>query len=122
MVWGLLPVNPSLGLPTYYFFSKGTYKIGRKDCDVIIEKDRTISRIHADMIIDWDPLQIKLNGHSKALLTDHSKFGTFINNESGSKPIFSLPNKQVNLKDGDRVSFGTGNATFRERGRGGGGG
>ncbi|XP_031493565.1 nibrin homolog isoform X2 [Nymphaea colorata] len=113
MVWGLLPVNPSLGLPTYYFFSKGTYKIGRKDCDVIIEKDRTISRIHADVIIDWDPLQIKLHGHSKVLLTDHSKFGTFINNESGSKPIFSLPNKQVNLKDGDRVSFGTGNAAFR---------
>lgn len=82
-------------------------------CDVIIEKDRTISRVHADVLIDWDPLQIKKNGHSKVFLTDHSKFGTFVNKESGSKPVFSLPNKQVNLKDGDLVSFGTTNATFR---------
>ncbi|XP_073150650.1 nibrin homolog isoform X2 [Henckelia pumila] len=51
---------------------------------------------------------------SKVRVRDCSKYGTFINkNLDLKKNVHEFPNKEASLKDGDLVSFGTGNATYR---------
>ncbi|CBI24024.3 hypothetical protein VitviT2T_005056 [Vitis vinifera] len=119
MVWGLFPVDPLSGEDSYYIFAKGTYKVGRKGCDVIVKKDKGVSRIHAEIIVDsmisLDPQWNKSsNVSSNVRIRDCSKYGTFINKDLGSKEkLHEFPNKETTLKDGDLVSFGTGNATYR---------
>ena len=47
-------------------------------------------------------------------IRDWSKYGTFIRkNVEPRKKVHELPNKEMALEDGDLVSFGTGNATYR---------
>ncbi|KAK9285792.1 hypothetical protein L1049_024993 [Liquidambar formosana] len=119
MVWGLSPVDPLPGEDKYYIFTKGTYKVGRKGCHVIINKDKGVSRIHAEIIIDamtsLNPLQNKpSNVPSKVRIRDCSKYGTFINkNLESEEKVHDFQNRETTLKDGDLVSFGTGNATYR---------
>ena len=48
-----------------------------------------------------------------ARVRDLSKFGTFVNKESGNQPVNTLPKKETFLKNEDLLSFGTGDATFR---------
>ncbi|XP_070052098.1 nibrin homolog isoform X3 [Nicotiana tomentosiformis] len=119
MVWGLFPVDPLPGEDKYYFFNKGTYKVGRKGCDVIVNKDKGVSRIHAEIIIDEmssldQSLKKPSDISSKVRIRDCSKYGTFLNKNLGSKEkVHEFPNRETMLKDGDLVSFGTGNATYR---------
>ncbi|KAA8547638.1 hypothetical protein F0562_004067 [Nyssa sinensis] len=119
MVWGLFPADPQLGEDKYYIFRKGTYKVGRKGCDVIINKDKGVSRIHAEIVVDamvsLDHLQNKSsNVSSKVRIRDCSKYGTFINKNLGSKEkVHEFPNRETTLKDSDLISFGTGNATYK---------
>ncbi|KAK4430500.1 Nijmegen breakage syndrome 1 protein [Sesamum alatum] len=119
MVWGLFPVDPLPGEHEYYFFRKGTYKVGRKGCDIIVNKDKGVSRVHAEIIVDemicMDHLQKRhSNNSSKVRIRDCSKYGTFINKNLGSKEkVHELPNRETMLKDGDIVAFGTGNAKYR---------
>lgn len=119
MVWGLFPADPLPGEDKYFIFSKGTYKVGRKGCDVIVNKDKGVSRIHAELVIDAmtssDHLKKKSSVKSSNIrIRDCSKYGTFINKNLGSKEkVHEFPNKETTLEDGDLVSFGTGNATYR---------
>ncbi|KAK3027601.1 hypothetical protein RJ639_042277 [Escallonia herrerae] len=119
MVWGLFPVDPLSGEDRYYVFRIGTYKVGRRGCDVIVNKDKGVSRIHAEIMIDAmvspDHLQKKSpTVSSKVRIRDCSKYGTFITNSLGVKErVHEFPNMEATLKDGDFVSFGTGNATYR---------
>lgn len=119
MVWGLFPADSLSGEEKYYIFSKGTYKVGRKGCDIIISKDKGVSRIHAKIVVaamtNASPLAIKSSTSSaKVLIRDCSKYGTFVNKNLGSQEkVHEFPNKEATLKDGDMVSFGTGNATYR---------
>ncbi|XP_059623310.1 nibrin homolog isoform X2 [Cornus florida] len=119
MVWGLFPADPLSGDDKYYIFSKGTYKVGRKGCDVIINKDKGVSRIHSEIVVEGmaslDQLQNKPSKVSSSVrIRDCSKYGTFINKSQGSKEkVHEFPNKETTLKDGDLISFGTGNATYR---------
>ncbi|OMO99219.1 hypothetical protein COLO4_13435 [Corchorus olitorius] len=109
MVWALLPVDPSSGEEDkYYIFRKGTYKVGRKGCDIIIYKDKGVSRIHADIIVD------DMTQSSQVRIKDLSKYGTVINkNLCSKKKVHEFPDKHTSLEDGDLLSFGTGNATYR---------
>ncbi|KAK9016016.1 hypothetical protein V6N11_007101 [Hibiscus sabdariffa] len=92
----------------YYIFKKGTYSVGRKGCDVIIHKDKGVSRIHAHIMVD------EMTQSSQVTIKDLSKYGTFINkNLTSNKKVHHFPNKQTSLEDGDLLSFGTGNATLR---------
>nr|XP_048327291.1 nijmegen breakage syndrome 1 protein-like isoform X1 [Ziziphus jujuba var. spinosa] len=119
MVWGLFPVDPLSGEYEYYISAKGLYKVGRKGCDIIITKDKGVSRIHAEISVDVmtsiNPSQIKSSSSScKVLVWDCSKYGTFINKNLGSmEKVHQFPNKETTLRDGDLISFGTGNATYR---------
>ncbi|XP_052303552.1 nibrin homolog isoform X2 [Populus trichocarpa] len=114
MVWGLFPVDPLSGEDKYYIFTKGVYKVGRKGCDVIICKDKGVSRIHAELVVDEmismdHPLHMKSDLPSRVLIRDCSKYGTYINKEK----VHKFLNKETSLKDGDVVSFGTGTAVYR---------
>ncbi|KAJ7570527.1 hypothetical protein O6H91_01G124100 [Diphasiastrum complanatum] len=120
MVWSLSAENNSAPLvpPKYHFTSPGTYKVGRKDCHVILQADRTVSRLHAELTISpatpWLPTDSTTDIPAPELfLKDHSKFGTFVGKATGAKPVFSSPDRVVSVKDGDLLTFGTGNTTFR---------
>ncbi|XP_062150431.1 nibrin homolog isoform X2 [Alnus glutinosa] len=119
MVWGLFPADPLLDEDKYYIFARGTYKVGRKGCDVIITKNKGVSRIHAEIVVDamtsLNPLHKKpSNILSKVRIRDCSKYGTFIDKNLGQKEkVNELPNKETMLEDGDLISFGTGNAIYR---------
>lgn len=87
-------------------------------CDIIINKDKGVSRIHAEILIDemvsFDPQRQSSDIPSKVRIRDCSKYGTFINKNTGSKEkIHEYPDKETMLKDGDLISFGTGTATYR---------
>lgn len=119
MVWGFFPVDPLSGEDKLYIFAPGKYKVGRKGCDLTITKDKGVSRIHAEILVD---AMISLDSHnsylsnvsSKVRISDCSKYGTFVRRNSGLKEkIHELPRKEASLYDGDVVSFGSGNATYR---------
>lgn len=88
-------------------------------CDLTIAKDKGVSRIHAEILVD---AMIPLNSHnshlsnicSKVRISDCSKYGTFVRRNSGLKEkLHELSKKEASLCDGDVVSFGSGNATYR---------
>ncbi|VVA96241.1 unnamed protein product [Arabis nemorensis] len=119
MVWGLFPIDPLSGEDKYYIFAKGSYKIGRKGCDIIINKDKGVSRIHAELTFDATSVSTSRKKKSSETsfvirVKDCSKYGTFIKTDLGTKEkVHELPNKEKILKDGDVVTFGTGAANYR---------
>ncbi|KAJ4784291.1 Nijmegen breakage syndrome 1 protein [Rhynchospora pubera] len=117
MVWGLLPVDSPRGTQKYYIFSAGTYKVGRKDCDVIVQTDTSISRVHAEIIVDkmvsWEPANMGPASQSHVHILDRSKYGTFLRRGADSEATRLKKDEDVVLRDEDLVTFGTGNATFR---------
>ncbi|XP_039134953.1 nijmegen breakage syndrome 1 protein-like [Dioscorea cayenensis subsp. rotundata] len=106
MVWGLFPSESLRGTQKYYIFSKGSYKVGRRECDITVQTDTAVSRLHAEIIFDEVD-------QSCVRVVDRSKFGTWINKELGAKAVRLRENQEAMINDGDLVSFGTGNATFR---------
>ncbi|KAL5574083.1 hypothetical protein UlMin_023680 [Ulmus minor] len=117
MVWGLFPLDPVSGESKYYIFATGSYKVGRKGCDIIITKDKGVSRVHAEVLVDVMTLTQKTRSSSLSCnvrIKDCSKYGTFINKNLGSmEKVHEFPNKETSLTDGNLISFGTGNATYR---------
>ncbi|KAJ1694100.1 hypothetical protein LUZ63_010798 [Rhynchospora breviuscula] len=117
MVWGLLPVDSPRGTQKYYIFSAGTYKVGRKGCDVIVQTDTSISRVHAEIIVDkmvsWEPANVGPASQSHVHILDRSKYGTFLRKGADAEATRLKKDEDVVLRDGDLVTFGTGNATFR---------
>ncbi|XP_019096869.1 PREDICTED: nijmegen breakage syndrome 1 protein isoform X1 [Camelina sativa] len=121
MVWGLFPVDPLSGEDKYYIFTKGIYKIGRKGCDIIINKDKGVSRIHAELTFDATTVSTSRRNKSSdetssfvIRVKDCSKYGTFVKTDLGPKEkVHELPDKEKILKDGDVITFGTGSATYR---------
>lgn len=90
-------------------------------CDLTVTKDKGVSRIHAEIVVD---AMIILNSHrshqsnvsSNVRIRDCSKYGTFVSRNSGLKEkIHEFPKKEASLFDGDVVSFGSGNATYKLR-------
>uniref|UniRef100_A0A0E0M911 Nibrin homolog n=1 Tax=Oryza punctata TaxID=4537 RepID=A0A0E0M911_ORYPU len=117
MVWALTPVDTVRGTQRCYIFAAGTYKVGRKDCDVIVQTDTSISRIHAEIVVEkmvaWDPQSGAPASPSYVRVVDRSKYGTFFNKVQGTQGSRLHKDEDAMLSDGDTVTFGTGNATFR---------
>ncbi|KAG0473301.1 hypothetical protein HPP92_015158 [Vanilla planifolia] len=118
MVWSLVPAEGLRGAQKYYIFASGRYKVGRKDCDIVVQMDTAVSRLHAEVIVDKMVShdlcflgQKTPNSHVK--IKDYSKYGTFVNKELGPMSTRLRHSEEVKLKEGDTVTFGTGNATFR---------
>ena len=85
------------------------------DCTIIIQTDRTVSRLHAEIKLD---LAIRSGDctdfpRERITLKDLSKFGSFVNRSVDSKPVFSLSNKEISLNEGDILTFGTDSSSFR---------
>lgn len=87
------------------------------DCDVIVQTDTSISRVHAEIAIEkmvaWDPRSGAPSNPSYVRVVDRSKYGTFVNKVQGTQGSRLCKDEDVMLNDGDSVTFGTGNATFR---------
>ncbi|XP_031388603.1 nijmegen breakage syndrome 1 protein isoform X1 [Punica granatum] len=113
MVWGLFPADPlSAGEEKYYIFSKGTFKVGRKGCEIIVNKDKGVSRVHAEIIVDTiTSMSPGATESPKVRIRDLSKYGTFINKNLGSEE--KVHEKESTLRNGDLVSFGAGKAIYR---------
>ncbi|PWZ21073.1 Nijmegen breakage syndrome 1 protein, partial [Zea mays] len=91
--------------------------ISTTDCDVIVQTDTSISRVHAEIAIEkmvaWDPHSGAPASPSFVRVIDRSKYGTFVNKVHGTQGSRLHKDEDMMLTDGDAVTFGTGNATFR---------
>lgn len=93
-MWILSPLLP--GGETLYLLPSKEYVVGRKNCDVLLPNDQSISRVHAHLTTTDQSLTLK----------DASKYGTFVN---GQRLAANAP---VNLKSGDNVTFGVFDSKF----------
>lgn len=95
--------------------SNRIYKIGRKNPvgntsgplnDIQIESDQTVSRTHAEILIKFDEKKCdEIEQKAHIILTDNSKFGTFVNN------VKVDGFKQLNQND--IIKFGVNNTSFK---------
>lgn len=89
-----------------HYFPNGTYRVGRKEGDVIV-RDKSVSRKHATVEVATARFRPKdLTSKPSIILSDHSKFGTTVNNER-------LNNAKRELCDGDIVKFGTHDTIYK---------
>lgn len=94
-MWILTPQQPEAGEPNYLLPRK-EYVVGRKNCDILLPNDQSISRAHAHLTVTDQTL----------ILKDTSKYGTFVNSQRVAE------NTPVNLKSGDEVIFGVFHSKF----------
>ena len=94
-----------------YWFHAGTYTAGRKDTDILILDDSSISRKH--LTLEWSPSQHSL------LVTDSSKFGTKIQYSLQGKPvaehITGAPHTIPTTATGVHITLGNHDAQFEVR-------
>ncbi|XP_056123623.1 nibrin [Rhinichthys klamathensis goyatoka] len=72
------------------------YVVGRKNCEILLSNDQSISRVHANLTVTEQAVTLK----------DSSKYGTFINGEkleTGSTKT---------LQTGDKITFGVFQSKF----------
>ncbi|XP_019747741.1 nibrin isoform X2 [Hippocampus comes] len=93
-MWILSPMER--GGETHYLLSGKEYVVGRKNCDIVLPSDQSISRAHAHFIVTDQTLTLR----------DTSKYGTVVNGQ----PL--AQNSPVNLKSGDSITFGVFQSKF----------
>ncbi|XP_034553283.1 nibrin [Notolabrus celidotus] len=81
---------------THYLLSGKEYVVGRKNCDILLPSDQSISRAHAHLSATDQTLNLR----------DTSKYGTFVNSQRLAE------NSSVNLTSGDEVTFGVFHSKF----------
>lgn len=91
-MWILTPQQP--GAEAHYLLSGKEYVVGRKNCDILLPSDQSISRVHAHLTANDQTLTVK----------DTSKYGTFVNSQQITAP--------VNLNSGNLVTFGVFHSKF----------
>ncbi|XP_016387627.1 nibrin-like [Sinocyclocheilus rhinocerous] len=93
-MWKLQPTE-SRGESIVLFLGQ-EYVVGRKNCEILLSNDQSISRVHANLTVTQQAVTLK----------DSSKYGTFINGEkleTGSTKI---------LQTGDKITFGVFQSKF----------
>ncbi|XP_072378884.1 uncharacterized protein [Diabrotica undecimpunctata] len=75
----------------FYLINQNVFIIGRKKCDILLEKDSSISKQHA---------KICISNHEVAITDLGSKYKTTVNGTE------LAPNVEVQLKDKDTIHFG----------------
>lgn len=93
-MWILTSLEP--GGETHYLLSNKEYVVGRKNCDILLPNDQSISRAHAHLTATDQTLTVK----------DTSKYGSFVNSQRLTE------NTSVNLNSGDNVTFGVFQSKF----------
>uniref|UniRef100_T1J527 Nibrin n=1 Tax=Strigamia maritima TaxID=126957 RepID=T1J527_STRMM len=90
----------------YHLVSGKEYIVGRKDCQINIENDKSISRKHAVLTVIHQESNVCRPENLPILqVEDLSKFGTSVN----SDPV----NKAQILKNGDEIKFGGLNSKYK---------
>ncbi|XP_053699506.1 nibrin isoform X1 [Synchiropus splendidus] len=93
-MWILTPQQP--GGETHYLLSGEEYTVGRKNCEILLLNDLSISRVHARFVATEQILNVM----------DLSKYGTSVNNQLLS------PNTLKRLESGDSITFGVFHSKF----------
>ncbi|XP_067365098.1 nibrin isoform X2 [Channa argus] len=93
-MWILTPLQPEG--ETHYLLSSKEYVVGRKNCDILLPNDQSISRAHALLTATNENL----------ILQDTSKYGTFVNSQRVAE------NTPVNVKSGVILTFGVFQSKF----------
>ncbi|XP_054548092.1 nibrin isoform X2 [Talpa occidentalis] len=84
------------------------YLVGRKNCNILIEDDKSISRDHAVLTANFSVNNLSQSDEIPVLtIKDNSKYGTFVNEEKMQNGLTRT------LKTGDRVTFGVFESKFR---------
>ncbi|XP_053520686.1 nibrin isoform X2 [Artibeus jamaicensis] len=93
---------------SYRLLTGVEYVVGRKNCDILIENDQSISRSHAILTARFSAT-CQSQTPQIAILTikDKSKYGTFVNEEKMQSGLSQT------LLTGDRVTFGVFESKFR---------
>jgi len=60
---------------SFWFVSGKTYSVGRKECDILVN-DKSVSRKHAQIIVDLPKIKGNLKTIPQLKISDVSKFGT----------------------------------------------
>ncbi|XP_031432294.1 nibrin [Clupea harengus] len=94
-MWKLVPLQ-SGGEPLY-LLPGNEYVVGRKNCDILLGNDQSISRAHAQLSLSNQALTLK----------DNSKYGTFINDAQLATGTVQT------LNSGDRLTFGVYQSKFK---------
>ncbi|XP_056142395.1 nibrin isoform X2 [Lampris incognitus] len=94
-MWTLKSSEP--GGDTHYLLPGKEYVVGRKNCDILLPNDQSISRDHARLTVADQTLTLK----------DSSKYGTCVNNQR------LADNQPLKLNSGDNVIFGVFQSKFR---------
>ncbi|KAI7807208.1 nibrin [Triplophysa rosa] len=94
-MWKLQPTES--GGDSLFLLSGQTYVVGRKNCEILLSNDQSISREHARLIVTEQGISLK----------DSSKYGTFVNDEK------LKTGSTKSLQTGDRVTFGVFQSKFR---------
>ncbi|XP_035236770.1 nibrin [Anguilla anguilla] len=102
-MWKLNPVE--VGGESYYLLPGKEYVVGRKNCEVLLQNDQSISRVHAHLTVS--PQNINQKQPVELTVKDSSKYGTFVNEERLSNAISKV------LRSGDRLTFGVFQSKFR---------
>lgn len=97
---------------TSYLLCNRTYKIGRaqvdptKNPDLALNGDSSVSRLHAEILIKFNEAQCtNLDTQPNITLTDHSRYGTFVNDNK--------VNEIKSLGQNDMIRFGMNNSYFK---------
>ncbi|XP_046549525.1 LOW QUALITY PROTEIN: nibrin-like [Haliotis rubra] len=102
-MWYLVAAdNPDL---KYVLLVGREYSVGRKDCDILLTTDPTVSRKHS--VLQLTHAESNLSHPQKSALVtlkDMSKFGTWVNKKRVSGETL--------IKDGDEVAFGSPKSVF----------
>ncbi|KAM8826464.1 nibrin [Synchiropus picturatus] len=93
-MWILTPQQP--GGETHYLLSSVEHTVGRKNCEILLPNDQSISRVHARFIATEEVLYV----------LDFSKYGTSVNNQLLS------PNTLKRVESGDSITFGVFHSKF----------
>ncbi|XP_054981920.1 nibrin isoform X2 [Sorex araneus] len=84
------------------------YVVGRKNCNILIEDDKSISRDHAMLAANFSVTNLSQTVEIPELtIKDNSKYGTFVNEKKMQNGLSLV------LKTGDRVTFGVFESKFR---------
>ncbi|XP_059971551.1 nibrin [Mesoplodon densirostris] len=106
-MWKLLPAAGPAREP-YRLLAGVEYIVGRKNCDILIEDDQSISRNHAVLTANFSVTNLSQTDEIPILtIKDNSKYGTFVNEEKMQNGLSRI------LKTGDRVTFGVFESKFR---------
>ncbi|XP_028985651.1 nibrin [Betta splendens] len=93
-MWILTSLQP--GGQSHHLLSSKDYIVGRKNCDILLPNDQSISRAHAVVTATDQTLTVK----------DTSKYGTFVNSQRVETDT------PVNVSVGDIVTFGVFDSKF----------